>query len=132
MGGQAVHFRRHAPAGQIYASQRYDKEVLRLLNVLEYRLARAAYLAEDYSIADIACWPIVSAMPYFGFDGGEFAAINRWQTTIAARPAVQEAMDDDAIPDRLKANPAVLTDEERSILYGERQAAAASYKATTP
>jgi len=132
MGGQAVHFRRHAPADQAYASQRYDNEVIRLLNVLEYRLAQAEYLAEDYSIADIACWPIVSAMPFFGFDLGEFAAINRWQSAIAARPAVQEAMDDVAIPDRLKANPAVLTDEERSILYGERQAAAASYTAVAP
>jgi GST-like protein len=129
MGGQAVHFRRHAPTNEIYARQRYDNEVIRLLNVLEYRLTQAEYLAEDYSIADIACWPIVSAMPFFGFDLEEFVAINRWRGAIAARPAVQEAMDDSEIPDRLKANPAALTDDERSILYGERQAAAASYKA---
>lgn len=132
MGGQAVHFRRHAPVGEIYSSQRYDNEVLRLLNVLEYRLAQAAYLAGDYSIADIACWPIVSAMPFFGFDLTEFAAIGRWQSALAARPAVESAMDDSQIPERLKANPAALTDDERSILYGERQAAAASYKAPAP
>src|SRR3546814_9639014 len=58
MNGQAHHFLRYAPEGQDYGVTRYVREVVRLLNVLEYRLAEADYLGgSDYSIADMAAWP---------------------------------------------------------------------------
>jgi GST-like protein len=125
MGGQMMHFMRYAPAGQDYAQQRYGNEVFRLANVLEYRLAEAEYLAEDYSIADIATWPLANLMATSGFDMAAFPCIQRWIDAIAARPAVQEAMIDDDIPQRLIDNPADLSPDERSILFGERQTAAA-------
>src|ERR1700761_310177 len=62
MHGQAHHFIRYAPDGQAYGVERYGKEARRLMHVLEYRLREAPYLAEEYSIADIACWPWVRAM----------------------------------------------------------------------
>src|SRR3546814_13007343 len=53
MNGQAHHFLSYAPEGQDYGVTRYVREVVRLLNVLEYRLAEADYLCgSDYSIAD--------------------------------------------------------------------------------
>src|SRR3546814_19868192 len=62
MNGQAHHFLRYAPEGQDYGVTRYVREVVRLLNVLEYRLAEADYLGgSDYSIADMAAWPWVQA-----------------------------------------------------------------------
>jgi GST-like protein len=58
MGGQAAHFTRYAPVTIDYAIERYTKEVVRLLTILERRLGEARYLAgDDYSIADIAAWP---------------------------------------------------------------------------
>ena len=54
MGGQASHFLRYAPPGQDYATERYSKELERLLQVLEGRLRASEYIAgPDYSIADM-------------------------------------------------------------------------------
>ena len=125
MGGQMAHFMRHAPKGQDYALQRYGNEVIRLLNVLEYRLAEAEYLAGDYSIADMAAWPLVSFSAGGGRDMTAFPSTQRWVDAIAARPAVKESMSVEGIPPRLIDNPDNLSPEERSILFGERQAAAA-------
>src|SRR5579863_752992 len=59
MFGQRGHFLRAAPEKIPYAIERYTNEARRLLNVIENRLAAAAYLAGDYSIADIATYPWV-------------------------------------------------------------------------
>ena len=45
MHGQAHHFIRYAPDGQVYGVDRYAKEARRLMHVLEYRLREADYLA---------------------------------------------------------------------------------------
>ena len=125
MGGQMAHFMRHAPKGQEYALQRYGNEVVRLLNVLEYRLSEAEYLAGEFSIADMATWPLASMTAGSGLDMSAFPNTRLWIDAIAARPAVQKAMSSDGIPQRLIDNPDTLSPEERSILFGERQAAAA-------
>src|SRR3546814_16585411 len=61
MHGQAHHFVRYCPTPIDYPLQRYRNEAVRLLHVLEHRLAQTEYLAEAYSIADLACWPWVGA-----------------------------------------------------------------------
>ena len=43
-----------------YAEERYLKEAHRLYGVLDRRLAEHEFVADDYSIADIAIWPWVS------------------------------------------------------------------------
>jgi len=53
MLGQATHFQRYAPEGQTYGVERYTREARRLMDVLEYRLREAEYLAGEYSIADM-------------------------------------------------------------------------------
>jgi GST-like protein len=62
MLGQANHFVRYAPAGQDYAVERYLREARRLLAVLDHRLRQSDYLAGEYSIADIACYPCAAAI----------------------------------------------------------------------
>ena len=59
MLGQAQHFHRYATEKVPYAIERYTKEGRRLLSVMERQLDERDYLAGDYSIADIACFPWV-------------------------------------------------------------------------
>ena len=89
MQGQAHHFIRYAPEGQDYPVTRYRKETIRLLHVLERRLTEADFLAEEYSIADIATWPWVSRFEYHRVDLHDFPNVMRWYRHIAERPAVQ-------------------------------------------
>jgi glutathione S-transferase len=54
MQGQAVAFVRYFPEEVPLAIHRYTNETRRLYQVLDTHLADRAYLADDYSIADIA------------------------------------------------------------------------------
>lgn len=89
MFGQAHHFRRYAPETVPYAIERYSKETRRLYGVLDKRLETAAYLAGEYSIADVATFPWVARHEWQGVDLDAFPNVQRWYETIAARPAVQ-------------------------------------------
>lgn len=97
MFGQLSHFTIHAPEKVPYAIERYTNELLRLIGVLEKRLGEAAYMAGDYSIADMATYPWVKPV----FEGlarqrpDDFADRNnvrRWLEAVGARPAVQRGM----------------------------------------
>ncbi|MBE9140127.1 glutathione S-transferase N-terminal domain-containing protein [Nodosilinea sp. LEGE 07088] len=95
MFGQLGHFRNAAPEPVPYAIDRYEKEALRLLGVMESQLAKTPYLAGDYSIADIATFPWVAAAKtsYMGLTLDEFPQVQRWIEALKARPAVQVGMD---------------------------------------
>ncbi len=92
MLGQAHHFRRFAPERIPYAIERFEKEAARLYTVLDRQLTTAEYLAGDYSIADIACYPWVARCEWQGIALDDFPNVRRWFTTIASRPAVQRGM----------------------------------------
>lgn len=98
MFGQASHFRNYAPslvddpAKIEYATNRYDNEVNRLLGVLDRRLANRAFVADDYSIADMALFPWVAYASHLGQDLGSFERVGDWLDRIGARPAVQRGM----------------------------------------
>jgi len=89
MLGQAHHFLHFHPGKAPYAEERYHQEARRLYGVLDRRLADRDYLAGDYSIADIACWPWVSRFEWQGIDLADYPDVRRWYLAIAARPAVQ-------------------------------------------
>jgi GSH-dependent disulfide-bond oxidoreductase len=91
MFGQLGHF---APRKEqdAYAFERYRAEVERLTQVLDGRLGEAAYLAGEYGIADMATYPWVSALARFGMQLETFPNVKRWCDAIAARPAVEKAM----------------------------------------
>jgi GST-like protein len=92
MFGQVHHFLRAAKEPVPYAIDRYTKETRRLYAVLDRRLAHAAFLAEEYSIADIATYPWVARHEWHKVDLAEFPHVKRWFDTISARPAVARGM----------------------------------------
>jgi GSH-dependent disulfide-bond oxidoreductase len=92
MFGQLGHFRRSAPEAIDYAINRYEKEVLRLLGVMNQQLTDHPFLAGDYSIADIATYPWVAAYDYLGISLADFPQVEKWTATLAERPAVQKGM----------------------------------------
>jgi len=117
MAGQAIHFRRYAPAQIDYAIARYTDEVNRLYGVMDRRLAKHEFLAGRYSIADMACVGWVRLAERQGQDLAQFRHLKRWFETVRARPAVKRAF---AI--RIEAASAVdINDPKvRAILFGQR------------
>jgi len=92
MFGQAHHFLRAAPEPVPYGIERYTKETRRLYGVLDKRLGEVAYLAGDYSIADIATYPWVARHEWHKVALADFANVARWYEAISARPAVVRGM----------------------------------------
>jgi len=95
MFGQFVHFLRFAPAGNDYSKSRYYTQAWRVCEVIEQRLSATDYLAgAEYSVADIATYPWMRAIP--AILGAETMArlpnIARWVKQIDERPAVKKAL----------------------------------------
>ena len=119
--GQAHHFRDSAPEKVPYAIRRFTDEAARLYGVMDRRLGEVPYLAgDDYSIADMACWPWVRVHRYHGQDWAPFPNLKRWFDAISARPAVQRGM---TLLDEYRAdNRATALDAAtRDILFGDTQ-----------
>jgi GST-like protein len=93
MLGQVHHFQRFNPGKAPYAEERYAKEAARLYGVLDRRLGDHEYLADVYSIADIATWPWISRFEWQQMNLDEFPHLKRWYLAIAARPAVVRGYD---------------------------------------
>ncbi len=112
MLGQAAHFRNYAKEKIPYAIDRYTNEAHRLLGVMNGRLRDRDYLAGDYSIADVACWPWVNPamLPL-----DEFPRVKRWHEAIGARPAVKKGA---AVGEDLRSGPP--DDKAKEILFGQR------------
>jgi glutathione S-transferase len=89
MHGQANVFVRYFPEKLPAVIARYQNETMRLLRVMDTRLADHEYLADDYSIADIACFPWVMQHDWAGLDISNLPHLSRWLATIGQRPAVQ-------------------------------------------
>ncbi len=92
MFGQTHHFLRAAKEQVPYAIERYTKETRRLYSVLNDHLKDHAYLADEYSIADIATYPWVARHEWHKTDLNDFPGVKRWFDAISARPAVQRGM----------------------------------------
>ena len=120
MSGQNNHFSNYAVEKLPYAMDRYRNEVNRLYGVLNRRLADRAYVAGDYSIADMAIYPWIVPYERQGQKLEDFPHVKRWFQAIRARPAVERAYE------KAKAvNPnagGIRTPEERAILFGQTAA----------
>jgi GST-like protein len=115
MAGQNHHFSHYAPEKIPYAITRYVKETGRLYAVLNKRLADREYVAGDYSIADMACYPWV--LPERQSQKLEdFPHLKRWKAAIGARPAVVRAY---AIAKEVNSKPALSDDRSRAVLFGQ-------------
>ena len=96
MFGQAHNFLRHDLQPDSYGVKRFKKEVARLYGVMDRHLAKHAFLATDYSIADIATYPWVGRYEMHRTKLEDFPNVMRWFDAIGARPAVQRGM---AVPE---------------------------------
>ncbi len=93
MMGQANVFFRYFPEKIQSVIDRYQREVTRLLGILDLQLASHEYVAGAYSIADMALWPWVSGYEWSGVSVAEFPNLQRWLALVGARPAVQAGRD---------------------------------------
>jgi GST-like protein len=73
------------------AKKHYDGLLRDMFGVLDRRLGESEYLAGDYSIADISCYPDVHLHGAEGIGLGDYPNLRRWHDAIAARPAVERA-----------------------------------------
>ena len=115
MAGQNHHFSQYAPEKIPYAIERYVKETERLYGVLDDRLAERAFVAGDYSIADMACYPWIVPYENQGQDLEDFPNLARWFTAIRERPAVVRAYE------RAKEvkTGAVVDEAAKQVLFGQ-------------
>ena len=91
MAGQAAHFRNYKADKIDYAIKRYTDEVIRLYNVMNTQLVDRDFLAMNYSIADMACWPWIRGYKAYGIDLKDFSQLRAWFKRVGARPAVERA-----------------------------------------
>jgi len=115
MLGQAHHFRAYARETIPYAIERYTNEAARLYRVLDNRLSDHEYLADDYSIADMAVFPWIRLHERQGQELANFPNVTRWFDTIAARPAVAKDME------KTRDVIGTIGDEMWDNLWGKRQ-----------
>ena len=73
------------------AKKHYRDQYRDMCGVFDRRLAESAYLAGEYSVADIACYPDVRLHESYGIGLDDWPNLRRWHDAIAARPAVQRA-----------------------------------------
>ena len=91
MAGQAAHFRNYKADKIDYAVKRYTDEVVRLYGVMDGRLADRDFLAGNFSIADMACWPWIRGYKAYGIDLTDFTHLRAWFKRVGGRPAVERA-----------------------------------------
>ena len=116
MLGQNHHFRGYSAEKIPYAIERYTKETERLYGVLDERLEDREFVAEEYSIADMACYPWIVLHERQGQDLNEFPHLKRWFETIQKRPAVQRAYE---LAKSINVGSATMTEEGKKILFGQ-------------
>ncbi|MCX7381464.1 MAG: glutathione S-transferase N-terminal domain-containing protein [Alphaproteobacteria bacterium] len=122
--GERGHFSRlgDGKGDQSYAIRRFTDEVNRCYGVMNNRLYDSRYLAGDeYTIADMICYPWTVGWQGQGQDINEFKYFKRWFEELSARPAVQRGIAVTAGP---AEDPASLSDAEKArragILYNQR------------
>jgi GST-like protein len=116
MAGQNHHFVQYAPEQLPYAIDRYVKETSRLYGVLNKQLADGrAYIAGDYSIADMACYPWVVPHARQRQKLEDFAHLAAWFKRIAERPATVRAYE---VAKTVNVAPTVNADA-KNVLFGQ-------------
>jgi GSH-dependent disulfide-bond oxidoreductase len=112
MAGQSNHFNVYAKEKLPYAIQRYSNETGRLFGVLNKQLAHREFMAGDYSIADMASYPWTLNWTNHNLNIDDFPHLKRWQTAIAARPAVVRAY-------AQAGERKPMTEDERKVLFDQ-------------
>lgn len=115
MLGQHGHFRLYAPEKIPYAIDRYQREAARLYSVLDGELGRTGRFVagDEYTIADMACFPWTMTHKAQGFTLDDYPNIKRWYAEVRARPMVQKGL---AVGKETEKAP--MDDEARRIMFG--------------
>jgi len=120
MAGQNHHFSQYAPEKLPYAINRYVKETSRLYAVLNRHLGDMAqaghdFIAGDYSIADMACYPWVVPHERQQQKLQDFPHLAAWFERIRGRPGTERAY---ARAQEVNATP-VVDEASRKVLFGQ-------------
>ncbi len=117
MAGQNHHFTQYAAEQVPYAIDRYVKETARLYAVLDRRLADRAFITgDDYTIADMACYPWIVPHERQRQSLDDFPNIKRWFDVIQQRPATVRAYE---IAERINPSQPPMSDEAKKVLFGQ-------------
>ena len=114
MMGQANVFFRYFPEKIQPAIDRYQNESRRLFEVLDRRLGESEWLADDYSIADIANWCWVRTYKWSGVSLEGLPQLRRWMDAMKARPACQRGIE---VPFKVEN---ALRNEQATQAFAER------------
>lgn len=115
MMGQANVFHRYFPEKIQPAIDRYQREVRRLFEVMDGHLKGRDWLADDYSIADIANWSWAHSHDWSGVSIDGLDALAAWMERVGNRPAVIRGRDVPT-PRAAEQSAAERTEKARSIL----------------
>jgi GSH-dependent disulfide-bond oxidoreductase len=122
--GENGHFRRlgDKQGDQSYALRRFSDEANRLYGVLNNRLYDRLYIASDeYTIADMICYPWTVGWQAQGQDIEEFKYFKRWFDELGARPAVQRGLAVTAgPPEDVDSLPEEEKERRRKLLFNQR------------
>lgn len=92
MMGQANVFYRYFPETIQPAIDRYQNECRRLFEVLDSRLGESEWLADDYSIADIANWCWVRTYKWSGVSRDGLVNLDRWLEAMKEKPGLRRGV----------------------------------------
>lgn len=70
----------------------YEKRLLNFLAHCDRQLAGKDFLAGEFSVADIALYPIVAGRKAVVDKAGGYGELQRWAAAMAARPGVQRGV----------------------------------------
>ena len=122
--GERGHFARlkDREGDQSYALTRFMDETHRLYGVMNNRLYDRRYLAGDnYTIADMACYPWAAYYEQAGIDLDEFKYCKRWFEELSERPALQRGME---VGEEQGQDYSKLSEDEiarlKALLYNQR------------
>ena len=86
--GRAHYFLKSNPGKAPFADDWFAREAQRIYHVLNARLEGRRFIVDDYSIADIACFPWTARHSWHRVGLNDFPRVKDWYLRIAERPAV--------------------------------------------
>lgn len=114
MMGQANVFFRYFPEKLQPVIDRYQHESRRLFEVLDRRLGESEWLADAYSIADIANWCWVRTYKWSGVPIDGLVHLRRWLDAMKERPACRRGIE---VPIRVES---IVNDEQAAAKFAEQ------------
>ena len=117
MCGQAGHFLNYAPEKGPYGLGRSPSGEARPDGGRAARPAGDAFIADEYSVADIACWPWIALHEHHRMQPADFPNLARWFEVVGAREAVKRGT---GVGLEALRNEQPIDDEAKKHLFGRK------------